>query len=472
MSIPDESSPEPRESLPESTPLSPRRHFAAGDYVTRFGEEAPIPIVLDTPFEKPGWKQRIPSTFGKAPYPGTAILFDGHYYEVVRIKWKEGTFPRFQYYLAPWKPEFPIREQVDYTQAYARTVLAERKKAAAHNKRAGLLQFSMPLLGLLPADDQRRIDRIYGLPALRMTFYSTLPLMPLGTWLSMAWVEAAISGAPPPGLYGKLLSWGPYIFIESYIRLTATWKFGLPMGSLAIVLPIEIVREIRRQFDPEYRRKAFESMKVGRSRHEQFRNATDEVLEVFGQEYDLEVVSILPKPHWSPQTGVHYRDTWYVPVDSRIVRDPKLTRYRFLLKKAPEEMVFRTTCDYVPEEVREFFRQKRLRDLGHWVEIFAPFCGLVEGDDQKRLAELYNYDPEKFTRWTTVAVGIGSVFAAMASVVNFTTGIAGPLDLVFLLLALFLLLESKARWTLVSKGEPSGSLLRIFVRPFLWRFLE
>ena len=114
---------------------------------------------IDSPVEKPGWKPRSLSGYGRAPFPGTPLVVDGEHYEIVLFRWTRGTFPRYFYYLAPWDEQFPIPSPVAYTPESCRAVLEARKALVRSNRSAFAITLLTPLVGLLPADDQRDVQQ-------------------------------------------------------------------------------------------------------------------------------------------------------------------------------------------------------------------------------------------------------------------------------------------------------------------------
>jgi len=454
-----------------------RKPFAAGDYLTRYPEGAPYAFRIDGPNEKPRWKARIPSAYGsKPPFPGSTIRFEEAYYEVALFRWKSGTFPRFFYYLTPWEERFPIRETLDYTIEECEKERQERKKQIQTNRKAGSISLFTPLAGLLPGEDQKRIEMSYGIPALRLTFLSALPLFIIGGFALIFFLASQLAGgfgqsSPVARWIAPYLPWGIYLFIESWIRIVASAKFGLPMGSMVVFLPLEIWRAIRREFDPAYRQKVFESLRGKRAR-DLLINGRDEVLEIYGQECDLEVVSLLPKPHWNPLVGVLYDETWYVPIDSRTIREGTKVRYHFQLRKAPDHHVFRSTCNYAPEEVRELFRQKRRRDLGTWAMSLSILWGFLAAPDQKRLAAIYDFDPVRATRESVVlAIAIAATVLA-TGLFAAKSGGTTLFDAAAFLFAAYLLAESFSRLHHLAGKDPTGSLIGILIRPLAFRLLE
>ena len=451
-----------------------RKHFAAGDSLTRFSSGSQFELCIDSAAEKHDWKPRV-SESHKAVFPGTAIAFEDKYYEVVEIKiQKEEGVSRYCYYLNRWDERFPIRVQFRYSTEECRRLARKARKEARNRQFTALLLVLAPIVGLLPDADQRRIGSSYGITPTRFTFLSSIALLfPGGLALILLlvsmFVPAADAGITVPK---SILLLGSYFFLESFLRIYSCMKLEEPMGSLLLSLPVEFFRAIRRTFDPTYQQMRFERMEVKHSRSHPLLNASDQVMEVSGENHDLEIISLLPKPSWTLLTGVNYQGVWYGPVDFQKMQEGETVRYKFLLKKAPEGFVFRTICNYTPEDVRQLYLQQRRRDLGTWVETFAPFWGLLDRGDQTRLKELYDFDGLKYSRWTFLALGALGLTNLIASLANLTAGIGTELDVLLLFPSGYFLLESYTRWKDWKVGQPSGSILGILFRPLAKRLLE
>ena len=122
---------------------------------------------IDSPWEKP-WKARLPGGAMAAPFPGTAVQFEGELYEVVEAQ-ATGHGPPFLYKLRPWEEDSPPRQVVPYTveacERAARERAAERRRLWVSHA----LVWMSPIVGLLPADVQRRIEIHYNISASRAT---------------------------------------------------------------------------------------------------------------------------------------------------------------------------------------------------------------------------------------------------------------------------------------------------------------
>lgn len=433
------------------------RHLPGGDrLLAPPGGEEPTRIV-ESPAPKPGWNPRIPATAVHVPFPGTPVVVDEALWEIVAMETRSGPPAVVTYRLEPWRDEFPVREPVRYDAAAARAHAAERRAKDAHRRAGFWLWLAVPLIGLLPASDQRRVESEYGLLALRSTFASAYPLFVFGIFGRLYWPLVA------PLFF-------TFLFAESFLRIVAAWKAGTPVGEFFVAVPILVSRTLRREFSPEYRQKQFERMEGPVADPSVYLAARDELVESPARPDEILVTSILPKPDWGPQTGVRFRDAWWVPVDSSVLRRGTKPAYRWILRTVPDHLVFRTTVDYDPAEVRARWLEKHRRSLGTWVTTFPFVFGLLESEEQIRLAALYDYEPDRWTRWSIGTVGAFSAISVAVSAINAVAGVARPADLAWALGGLLLGLESLARGRALSEDRIAGSLLGVVVRP-VWKRL-
>ncbi|HEV7516861.1 MAG TPA: hypothetical protein VGR07_11225, partial [Thermoanaerobaculia bacterium] len=232
---------------PEETaaPERPRRQpFAAGDGLTRYPPGSPAALRIDSPWEKP-WKARLPGGATAAPFPGTAVLFEEILYEVVGAEATGSGGPPFLYRLRPWDEEAPPRQVVPYTVEACERAARERARQRRRLRRAHGLSWLSPLVGLLPAADQRRIESEYNVSASRATLISALVLLGpsclavvrgIATLLSSG---RASAGSLP---WDTLLPLSSYCMAESLARLAAAGYAGEPLGELFVALPVLAVR--------------------------------------------------------------------------------------------------------------------------------------------------------------------------------------------------------------------------------------
>jgi hypothetical protein len=449
--------------------------FAEGDFLTRYPAGHHYELRIESPFEKPGWKPRGFSPIGQSMFPGSAIEFQGIHYEIIFQDFDAGPPKMVSYYLKRWEDRNAIRVQFHYNEQECRKLALSYRERKQTNRRTLFLSLLAPLVGTLPAEDQIRISNRYGISAKQMTTLSALVILFPAGFAMVLYLAQVLGEAPLPGpsWIKKLYPLGFYFFFESLLRMMNSMKLEEPIGSLPVSFPVLCWRAIHRSFDPSYRRMRFEKLEQTDDKHRRIlSNARDEILQVSSEHYDLEVVSILPKDHWNARLGIGYNGDWYGLVGSETIRQGKSVRYRYYLKRATEGTWFAMAREYNPEEVQILYREKRRIDLKTWVDTFAPFWGLLSREDQVRLEELYDFDALKFTKITTILLGLLGSLNLLLCLINIFLRIAKPLDAWVLLPALFLTLESVSRWRDLRNGEPSGSILGNVVRPLARKLLQ
>ena len=450
-----------------------RAPFAGGDYLTRYPSGHSYAFRIDAPFEKPGWKARSFSPAGHAVFPGSTVEFEDKLYEVVFQDYDQGPPLTIRYYLNPWEVRFPIRSQFHYNKRECLHAAALYRNRRTTNRSRTLLAWLAPLIGLLPAEDQIRISNRYSISSTRMTFISALAILPAAGFAILQLTLKLIHGIPLPG--PESLHWlypfGFYFLGECFLRMLTASKLEEPVGSLFVSLPVLTWRAMKQKWDPKAKQKSFEALEPGDSRgREQLSKATDQILPVQEGGY-LEVISLLPKPHWNQRVAISLNGAWYGLVKSDRVINGKKVSYRFVLKRAAEGTWFASVLEYDPDEVQILYKEKRRKDLKTWVDTFAFLWGLLNREDQARLEELYEFDALKFTRITVISLFILALANLAVSLINLFAGVGTILDGWLLLIAGIVLLESYSRWKDWKRGEPSGSVFGLFVRPFARRIL-
>jgi len=445
--------------------------FAAGDYVVRYPAGSEFDLEIVSPMQKPGWQARQFSGPQNLIFPGSTVEFESKIFEIARMESSIGSVPGVRYFLKPWEERFPIRVQFHYTKEECeRLALSMRERKRANKINVTILLLA-PLFGLLAAEDQLRLEKEYGVSALRLTFLSAIILLVYGGAGVISFFVSQFGQIYETSIPGNLALQftGCYFFAESLIRLFSCMVQEEPMGTLPVFFVVGTYRMIRRSMDPAVRKQEIETLWKGPASF--YLKSRDRVSEVSNTDYDLEVLSNLPKPHWNMLTGIIYNEIWYGLIDSQAVREEHQTCYRFRLRKAPEGSVFRSTTRYTPEEVSRLYREERRRELGVWVKTFAPFWGLLDEAEQERLEELYEFDSLKFTHVSLIAIALLAFFNLLASIANLFSGIGTPVDFVLLLLSGYLLFESYQRREKWKSGKPSGSALAVFLRPFSSKLL-
>lgn len=408
------------------------------------------------------------SPAGNSIFPGSAIEFEGIYYEIFFQDYASVPKLTISYYLKKWDNRFPIRVQFHYNEQECRnTALSYRTRVNTNRLRALLTLFS-PIAGMLPAEDQIRIGNKYGMQATRMTFFSALLLIIPAGFLILFCISYWFARTPLPG--PPWIHWiyplGFYFFLESLLRMLTAIKMDDPVGSIILSLPVLLWRSLQRPFV------AGRTPNPLNDNSSTSRATIPDRLNFSDDQEHLEITSVLPKPHWNSRVGIGINGSWYGLIESgKMIRD-NATDYRFLLRKAPEGTWFASVIEYSPDEVQVLYKNKRRLDLKTWVDTFAWFWGLLGREDQRRLDDLYDFDSLKFSKLTIITIAILSISNLIVSFINLTYGVATAIDVWLLLPAGFLLLECYSRWTDLKAGEPSGSILGLLVRPFARKLLQ
>jgi hypothetical protein len=220
-----------------------RLPFAAGDGLTRYDPGSPVALRIDSPWEKP-WKARLPGGATSAPFPGTTILFEEALYEVVGA---EAVGDRFLYLLRPWEEASPTRQVLPYSVESCEAAAREREEHLRRLRQGHFLSWLSPLVGLLPGEDQRRIERDHGISASRATLLSALILLGpsvLAVVRGLATLMADRAGLAHEVPWDTLMPLSSYLMVESLVRLGAAGYAGEPLGSLFVAFPTLAFRAV------------------------------------------------------------------------------------------------------------------------------------------------------------------------------------------------------------------------------------
>jgi hypothetical protein len=206
------------------------------DRVRQVGDK----VILQSAIAK-GWTPRTPKTLTNAEYPGTAVLWDEQYYEVVEATALASGGVR--YVLMPWREDHTIRTFESYDAESEALRLADHERVM-RQRRAGLLtRLCGVFLGFLPAPVQMHLENELGVRATRMTLLScVLPLVVLGFCI-YAQVDAKMRrvDSPVPGLAWPVVG---YLAVEALIRFFVVMSQGRPMGSVLGMLAYAIYRPL------------------------------------------------------------------------------------------------------------------------------------------------------------------------------------------------------------------------------------
>jgi hypothetical protein len=175
-----------------------------------------------------GWTARTPRTATNAEHPGTAVLWDERYYEVVEATGAGGD--RVRYVLMPWRDEHTMRTFEAYdaeaeARRHADFALAQKQRRAS----AAARWMSM-LLGHLPSPAQERLEKELGVAPARMTILSCIPPFALFGVLLFLAVGAVLRKAPS-GIPLPLFIVAGAMAAESLFRFWVAMATGRGIGS-------------------------------------------------------------------------------------------------------------------------------------------------------------------------------------------------------------------------------------------------
>ena len=185
-------------------------------------------IILHSAISK-GWAARREKTNVHAEFPGTAVLWDDEYFEVIRVELlPEGGV---RYVLVPWRDEHVIRQFDRYDQESEARRIEDFRTAAAQRKKSTGASLAGIVLGHFPQHVQEHLQNELGVSPPRMTIISCLPsviLVGVCAWLG---ADARLKQIASPV---PLLIWilaVPLLF-ESAIRFMVAMLQNRGIGSM------------------------------------------------------------------------------------------------------------------------------------------------------------------------------------------------------------------------------------------------
>ncbi len=461
--------------MPHPDPTKPDRQRIGGDvYLSPSPPGAGGEWRVDVGFTVPDWKAAARGDQIRAAFPGTAVRIGERWFEISHVGPLEVAPHRTAYDLWPWNDAHVIRTAFELTPAACEALTRNRRAQERRGRQGSALALLPFLTGLLPAEDQRSLETEVGQPAVRSTLISAMLMIFLSTTaLGMAFVlGAGFHFGEFQALVQRVAALAPlafYLFLESGIRMYSA-NGNEPMGSLLVCLPFYLVRGFAGM---NMSQEKLDGRRAAAAPASGMLAARDRVRPLDHHEYDLEVVSRLPKDHWTTGvTGIEYDGETYFLIERKMLETRDGPRHHFLLQRPKHEVLFKQYVRYHPDEVRDVYRAGRRAKTATWVETFVFFWGFTPGPIQMRLARTYNYDPDKWTFRTVVGAAVFGVLMALASAVTVLGGIGDAGDAIRLFLGLLLAWEAAVRWSKFRAGELPGSLLGIPLQPLAERALR
>jgi hypothetical protein len=186
-------------------------------------------IVLSSRLPK-GWTARVARTLTSAEFPGTAVLWEEQYFEVVGAE----PLPRgVRYTLEPWRDHHAMRLTARYDDDSETALAAEWRAAHARERNRLSAAWLAPLTGHLPAIVQERIGAELGVLATRQTQWSLLSELALLVPI-VGYIVTEIMAQRPKPTWAIVAA--AFLFLETALRFLVVWTQGRPAGSTLGVL--------------------------------------------------------------------------------------------------------------------------------------------------------------------------------------------------------------------------------------------
>jgi hypothetical protein len=182
-------------------------------------------LVLVSRFPKQ-WTPRAPKSLTTAEFPGTAVLWEERYFEVVDAE----LLPQggVRYVLEPWLEMHIMRTTDRYDPDREAERLAEwRALHSRETKRKSASALAL-LTGHLPSVVQEELGRDLGILPTRLTIVSAFGVYAVVIGLVLWIVSGIIEQRPKPFPIFMLTG---YLFVESTFRFVVAWLGGRSMGS-------------------------------------------------------------------------------------------------------------------------------------------------------------------------------------------------------------------------------------------------
>ncbi|HEX3579058.1 MAG TPA: hypothetical protein VHY33_10885 [Thermoanaerobaculia bacterium] len=172
------------------------------------------------------WTPRTPKTLTAAEFPGTAVLWEERYFEVISAD----ALPQggVRYVLEPWREMHAMRTIDHYDHAHEAARLTDHRARLARETKRKSVNALAVLAGHLPAAVQEEIGRELGIVATRLTIISAIGIYALVIALVLWIVSGMMAGTPRPA--PVFIATG-YLFVETSLRFGTAWLIGRPAGS-------------------------------------------------------------------------------------------------------------------------------------------------------------------------------------------------------------------------------------------------
>lgn len=178
------------------------------------------------------WMPRVPKTLTTAEHPGTAVLCEEQFYEVVAAEPIAAGGVR--YILEPWSDHHIIRVSEPYDEpSEAQREVAYRAAVAREKGRKSANVLGV-FTGLLPASVQEQLGSELGILPTKLTSLSLILALAYLIWFGQSFTQRIFDSKPMSPLF---LIIAVYLVFESVIRLQIVWFHRRPIASLFGFVP-------------------------------------------------------------------------------------------------------------------------------------------------------------------------------------------------------------------------------------------
>jgi len=184
-------------------------------------------IVLACRMPKEGWEARVAKTLTRSEHPGTAILWENAYYEVIDITTLANSI---EYTLAPWSEQHTMRVSMAYDDASEARRAADRRDIERRVKGRRTATIFGFLTGHLPAAVQDQLAHETGTNAPLLTMFSAIPELAVAGLYMRMFLTFRTGEGPMPPLWFMLLA--AYLALDGAIRGGSAFLSGRPLGSI------------------------------------------------------------------------------------------------------------------------------------------------------------------------------------------------------------------------------------------------
>ena len=175
--------------------------------------------------------RRAGKTLTSAEFPGTAVLWEDRYFEVIDA---QPMAPGgVQYTLEPWSDHHVMRVVDQYDEPSEAARLADHRAAVVHEQKRKSANLLALLTGHLPAVVQNAMGRDLGLLPARITLISVLGVYAVVV-ASAVWIASGIIHQTPRPFWAIVLT--AWFAIETTVRFFIAWTQSRPIGSPAGLL--------------------------------------------------------------------------------------------------------------------------------------------------------------------------------------------------------------------------------------------